>query len=55
MYAYYTCSILRIKATDDNTIMRREIKKVDDWFSSNELLLNFKKTENPYLILEVKS
>ena len=45
MYADDTCLILAIKAIEYDDIMRCELKNVVDWFSSNELLLNFEKTD----------
>ena len=45
MYADDTCLILGIKSLDYNETMKIELEKVVDWFSSNELLLNFDKTD----------
>ncbi len=45
MYADDTCLILGIKRLDYDSTMKNELEKVVDWFSSNELLLNFSKTD----------
>ncbi len=45
MYADDTCLILGIERLDYDDTMKIELEKVVDWFSSNELLLNFSKTD----------
>ncbi len=45
MYADDTCLILGIKSTAYDETMKAELENVVDWFSSNELLLNFDKTD----------
>ena len=45
IYADDTCLILGIECQDYDEIMTAELHKVVDWFSSNELLLNFSKTD----------
>ncbi len=45
IYADDTCLILGIKSTIYQETMKKELRKVVEWFSSNELLLNFGKTD----------
>ena len=45
IYADDTCLILKIDAKNYEESMRNELKKIVDWFSSNELVLNFDKTD----------
>ena len=45
IYADDTCLILGIEHNSYNDTMKSELKNVVDWFSSNELLLNFDKTD----------
>ncbi len=45
IYADDTCIILGIENKLYDETMKAELKKVVDWFSSNELLLNFDKTD----------
>ena len=45
IYADDTCLILGIEHSAYNDTMKSELTKVVDWFSSNELLLNFNKTD----------
>ena len=45
MYADDTCLILGIKVSEYDNVMKSELPKVVDWFSSNELLLNSDKTD----------
>ena len=45
IYADDTCLILGIENSLYDDTMKNELQKVVDWFSSNELLLNFKKTD----------
>ena len=45
IYADDTCLTLKIESEKYDDTMRHELKLIVDWFSSNELLLNFSKTE----------
>ena len=45
MYADDTCLILGIEKNKYDETMKNELIKIVDWFSSNELLLNIKKTD----------
>ena len=45
IYADDTCLILGIENNLYNETMKAELTKIVDWFSSNELLLNFDKTD----------
>ena len=45
IYADDTCLILGIKVTAYDETMKHELRNVIDWFSCNELLLNFSKTD----------
>ena len=45
IYADDTCLILGIRSECYSEVMKSELQKVVDWFSSNELLLNFGKTD----------
>ena len=45
IYADDTCLILAIEKSKYNEVMRTELNKVIDWFSSNDLLLNITKTD----------
>ena len=45
IYADDTCLILGIEHSAYDDTMKTELTKVVDWFSSNELLLNFNKTD----------
>ena len=45
IYADDTCLILGIKRDVYEDVMKSELEHVVDWFSSNELLLNFTKTD----------
>ena len=45
IYADDTCLILGIRSECYSEVMKSELQKVVDWFSSNELHLNFGKTD----------
>ena len=45
VYADDTCLVLCIDKPKYNETLEEEIKKVADWFSSNELMLNLSKTD----------
>ena len=45
MYADDTCLVLGINKEKYDDVMRNELCRVVDWFSSNELLLNIDKTD----------
>ena len=44
MYADDTCLILGVKTTNYDETMKTELENVVDWFSANDLILNFTKT-----------